>query len=453
VLHVRRDTATLATRVLVAGAMIGMSAMGGSSGRAESGPASGAPASSPTSGPMLPAASAAADTGFVTSPPPDPAAAWTGIDWRLLEADDPFAQVRTVDRWRGGFIALGAPVQTDDGWRTPSWVSVDGASWRPLPADVFGSSTIIIGIGETPSGLVALTLQSGADQCAGEAESFSCWTLAGPLESWTSPDATSWTAHPGPSALALPEEGCDDCGVTAPILAGGTDGLLMAAPSEGSAETGTQMARSTDGVGWQAVPAGTIPADISLGDVVAAGSGFLATGEQAVTVNGEDTTQAVALTSADGLTWDVQHLPTAGLQPRDGSSGHRIVSATDGVIVEGSDDLVPGTELWWSSTGSGDWTRLEGYPPLGVWQGEGEGSGLMPDGTIVGDGGRMLAYRAGPKPAGWTSSDGRSWTDIKVTGTGPASEGEKLLDELILTPLGVMATGEDGSTWFGTPLT
>ncbi len=179
------------------------------------------------------------------------------------------------------------------------------------------------------------------------------------------------------------------------------------------------MARSTDGVAWQTVPAGAIPADISLGDVVSAGSGFLATGEQAVTVNGEDTTQAVALTSTDGLTWDVQHLPTAGLQPQDGSSGHHIVSAADGMIVEGSDDMVPGTELWWSSTASGDWTRLEGYPPLGVWQGEGEGSGLLPDGTLVGDGERMLAYRAGPEPAGWTSSDGRSWTGHQGHGRRP----------------------------------
>ena len=76
------------------------------------------------------------------------------------------------------------------------------------------------------------------------------------------------------------------------------------------------MALSRDGIDWQAVPADAIPADISLGDVAAVGSGFLATGEQAITVHGDETSRAVALTSADGLAWSTRHLPTAGLGKR-----------------------------------------------------------------------------------------------------------------------------------------
>jgi len=356
-------------------------------------------------------------------------------------------------RWHGGFVALGAELRTDDGWQTPVWVSADGATWTTVGPDAFGPSTVIVAVGETPDGLVALTLQSGADQCIGEPESFSCWTLAGPLRAWTSPDATSWTAHPGPSGMALPDPGCDDCGVAAPILAAGTPGLLVVDPSGWSAATGTPMALSHDGIDWQAVPADAIPSDISLGDVAAVGSGFLATGEQAITVHGDETTRAVALTSADGLAWSTRHLPTAGLDARGGSSARQIVSAPDGLIVQGSDGLVPGTELWWSSTRDGKWTRLKGYPPLGVWQGEGEGTGLLPDGTLVGDGERMLAYRAGSKPRGWTSTDGASWQALSITGDGPGDAGGKRLDTLVLTPIGVLATSDDGSTWFGTPRT
>ena len=77
----------------------------------------------------------------------------------------------------------------------------------------------------------------------------------------------------------------------------------------------------------------------------------------------------------------------------------------------------------------------------------------MPNGTLVSDGERILAYRAGPTPKGWTSSGDGSWHTITVTGDGPGDAGGKRLDTLVLTPIGVLATSDDGSTWFGTPRT
>ncbi len=60
--------------------------------------------------------------GFTTPIPADPAAAWTGIRWRKLAATDPLAHVRSVTRWRGGFVATGDLAVTGTSARTKVWV-------------------------------------------------------------------------------------------------------------------------------------------------------------------------------------------------------------------------------------------------------------------------------------------------------------------------------------------
>ena len=439
---------------ILAGGMTAIAVAGAAAGPAESGStATAATSPSPVAPMVSPAQSQAMLQGFSTAVPPDPATAWTGIDWRQVEADDPLAQVRSVVRWRGGFVALGAEVMTDGTWRTPAWVSIDGATWRPLGADVFGPATVVLGVAETADGLVALTLASGANQCGEEPVAFSCWTLAAPLQSWTSPDAMTWTAHPGPADIALPEEGCDECGVGVPLFRSGLPGLLVVNASGTPPATGSRVAFSGDGITWEGVPAGAFPARFDFHDVARFGLGFIATGEQGVTDGRNDTIRAMVLSSEDGRTWVPRDLPTTGLRPKDGSSAGRIVAGPDGLIVTGSDDAVPGTELWWSKVAGTAWSRLKGYPPLGTWTGEGEGSGLMPDGTLVGDGERLVAYRGGATPTGWTSSDGRTWQTLGISGAGPTNAGDWPLQELSLMPIGILGTSDDGTTWFGTPRT
>ncbi|HEX2705522.1 MAG TPA: hypothetical protein VHM65_07165, partial [Candidatus Lustribacter sp.] len=161
---------------------------------------------------------------------PDAATAWTGINWRKLVTDDPLAQVRSVVRWRGGFVAVGEPIATGATGatsRTPVWVSTDGADWRLLDTEVFGPATIVVGLGETAEGIVALTLQGGADQCQGQDTRPNCWMPVAPLQSWTSSNGTTWTAHAGPIGFGLPMPGCYECGVTIPIVRSGTPGLLV----------------------------------------------------------------------------------------------------------------------------------------------------------------------------------------------------------------------------------
>lgn len=130
------------------------------------------PVASPSPAPGLspsPPGAAASPAGLAAFTTPVPARAetpWSGISWRKLAPDDPLAQVRSVLRWSGGFVALGAVIATGETSRTPVWVSADGVTWRPLDAYVFGPATIVIGVGETAEGIVALTLQGGRNQPA-----------------------------------------------------------------------------------------------------------------------------------------------------------------------------------------------------------------------------------------------------------------------------------------------
>ena len=213
------------------------------------------------------------------------------------------------------------------------------------------------------------------------------------------------------------------------------------------------MALSRDGINWESVPDTSFPTKFDFHDVVASGSGFLAAGERGVTVGGNDTIRAVVLSSGDGRTWVRRKLPTSGLRPYPGGSAGRIVAGPRGLIVVGSEDGVPGRELWWSKVAGKAWSRLKDYPPLGTWNGDGEGTGLIPDGTLVGDGERLIAYRGGATSKGWTSPDGRSWQGLRISGAGPTNAGDWPLQALILTPMGVLATSDDGTTWFGTPRT
>lgn len=386
--------------------------------------------------------------GFTLAVPPDAATAWTGINWRKLVTDDPLAQVRSVVRWRGGFVAVGAPIATgatSATSRTPVWVSTDGADWRLLDTEVFGPATIVVGLGETVEGIVALTLQGGADQCQGQGTRPNCWMPAAPLQSWTSSNGTTWTAHAGPTGFGLPMPGCDECGVTIPIVRSGTPGLLVVNYSGTEAGAGSPAAFSRDGVGWENLPVDAFPAGISFHDVAGIRSGFIATGEQNVTVKGEETIRAVLLSSSDGRKWVERDLPAApGLDPQNGSSAGGLVVGPDGLIAIGATSDMSGVETWWSSLTGRAWSRLVGYPPLGMDPNAEAGSRI--NGNLFGDGERMLAYRGGEKPAAWTSSDGRSWRTITVDGGGQIGAD-------VLLPIGVLGTGPDGSIWFGTPLT
>jgi hypothetical protein len=234
---------------------------------------------------------------------------------------------------------------------------------------------------------------------------------------------------------------CDGCGVDPPILRAGVPGLLVAHAQHGTDRASTWAALSDDGITWVRLPDSAFPPAFQFSDLVAFGPGFVAVGD-----TGGDHIRPLALSSTDGRGWTARTVPVGGLDPSTEPSANRIVAARDGLVALGNDGLAPGAELWWRSAAGVSWNRLRDYPPLGTWTGEGEGSGLAPDGTLLGDGARMLAYRAGAAPAAWTSTDGWSWRPLVVAGSPSPGSGS-----LVLLPIGLLALQEDGSVWLGVP--
>ena len=382
----------------------------------------------PSSRPPSPAPA----TAFTTRVPPSADALWTAIHWRTVRAADPLALVRSVLRWRDGFIAVGWAASS-----TPVWTSQDGAHWHPLPFDTpttFWPGLLVVGVAEVGTGLVALTVIVGPNSCGGAT---ACQEISPPVLSWTSPDGQAWTPQ-GILDLGLPAAGRGT-----PLLAAGPQGLVAA-----STASPTRVARSVDGSYWWTLPSGVMPAGLAVRDVVRTTTGFTAVGVQAQDAAHD---RAVALQSVDGSRWTGPYplgMPAATVfilastGPSWGATG--LVAARKGMIAVGTVQATPGAALWWQSANGRSWRPLPTYTPLGPTTCTGEGCGNQPNGALIGDGHRMIAVRGGADAGAWTSADGLAWRHVPVSGDIPG----EAATQAVLLPGGVLLS--DGTTtWYG----
>ena len=362
--------------------------------------------------------------GF-TLPRPPASTTWTGLTWRRLAPDNPLGLVNSVVGWRGGYVAIG--------WvgprlpTTPVWTSTDGAQWQPVLFDTpttFWPGTLVLDVAEVPGGLVALTAQA----CGGA----SCSQAFLPtVDSWTSPDGRSWTPHAPIDALVAPME-------SPPQVAGGPAGLVAAMSG-----TSAHVVISADGIDWRSLPAGTLPATFWLNDLRGIGTGYVAVGRQVASGTHPD---AASLWSADGRHWSRTPtlLPIPGPASDAGSTVVSLVAGRDGVVAVGRDVTTPGAALWWQSSDGRRWASLPTFQPLGPTTCTGEGCGVQPGGTLVGDGQRLVAVRGGADAAAWTSTDGLTWSRLHITGDLPDGQAT----QAVLLPGGV-ALSDRTTTWFG----
>ncbi|MDP9483693.1 MAG: hypothetical protein M3P84_10785, partial [Chloroflexota bacterium] len=314
----------------------------------------------PSSAPATP--DAPADRLLLTQVPPGADLGWLGITWRKLDTDDPLAQVRSIVAWRGGYVAIGAPIRSGASSMTPVWTSADGGAWQRLGPEVFGPTSLVLGVAEAAGGLVALTLAGGPNPCGIRADDLFCWTPAPPLLAWTSPDGMTWTQHPGPDIELDPL--CEGCGVAPLTFRAGETGLAL---------FGLTTALSSDGVTWDVLKSSGLPIDDDAqGTVVAFGSRFVTVGERNIKIGDEGGTQAIGYVSEDGRSWAAKPMVIARVAEH-GTGAHGIVAGPAGLIATGGTAEDPGAALWWSSLDGSTWTELVNYPPLGTWHGEGQG--------------------------------------------------------------------------------
>jgi hypothetical protein len=361
--------------------------------------------------------------------------AWIGVTWHRLAVDDPIGQFVSVTRWRGGYIARGNPRPVEDGqpWElhTQLWSSTDGRSWVPLAASALGASTIVVGMAATVDGLVALTFESG--QPPEGADTGEMLKVAAPLRSWTSSDGSTWTYHRGPNVDRPPEDYVNPADIE--WLQGSSDPEIVIA-------AGTRPPFvSTDGVTWTRPTASGLSAAFTPGSIKAVGAGFVAVSDAAVA------------TSSDGLVWMTTSLPT-GCSANEGLALGPAGSIATGLTDGNGNGVQPW--VWCGSLDGGSWRRLPDLPPLGRMTGPAaqECEDNCPDGRLVGDGSRMLAYRGWGDQVGWTSFDGRSWKALTFDGHPETSKGwldDGCTQSLVLWPTGVRCLASDGVFWFGEP--
>jgi hypothetical protein len=366
-----------------------------------------------------------------TTPLPPASATWTGLKWRRLAPDDPLSLVTSVLRWRGGFIAVGWVAGRP---YTPVWTSADGTHWDPLisgTSTTFWPGLAVLGLAELRTGLVAVT--EALPYCGGPCS----LKYVPPVVSWKSTDGRRWTPH-----LLLPPEWLWSPTGAAPVFAVGQAGLVVA-----SSGPSARLAASTDGSDWKLSPQGGFPANFALNDLRGTATGYVAVGRW---MTSDNRGEAAALWSSDGRHWS--EVPT--ILPTSSHTGSEagfavasLVVGRDGIIAVGHGVTTPGATLWWQSADGRRWRPLPTYAPLGPTTCTAEGCGSQPNGSLAGDGQRLLAIRGGPDARAWESSDGRSWRRLDMTGEIPSEDAT----QATLLPGGVLVT--DGSTtWFGEAL-
>ncbi len=361
--------------------------------------------------------------GGFSAPAGSGSSTWSGLAWQRLAPGDLFALVRTEVTAGGTSVAIGdIPGSTS----TMVWSSTDGTHWQPVDSN-------------TPTtfwpnlSLIALATVKGRFVAISEMNDYLLRDLP-PVIAWASDDGRTWAPSP-----TLPVDPLSSPAGSTAIVASGPNGLLVA-----TSGLGARLATSSNGSDWDVAPARAFPADFALADLEGSGSGFVAVGSW---TKGSGPDQAAALWSADGRTWPKGPtlLPTAA--QRSGkptfSNAVTLTVGDQGMIATGIGGAL-GSALWWQSADGRHWQGLPGFPPVGPTSCGGPNCRPQPNGTLFGDGHRLVALRGGTAGAGWVSTDGQGWQRLSFSGDLPDAQAT----QATLLPGGVMLSNGT-TTWFG----
>ncbi|MGH2464022.1 MAG: hypothetical protein ACRDGI_01030 [Candidatus Limnocylindrales bacterium] len=383
------------------------------------------PSAPSTSGPPNPAPTQMAHPLLVafSAPVAPVSSVWAGLTWRRLAPDDPLGIVRAEVSAQGTSVAIGDIAGSTS---TGVWSSPDGSHWQPLQSgtsSTFWPNLSILSLATVRERFVAVSAMN--DYLLRDLP---------PIIAWASSDGRSWTP-----ASTLPVDPLSSPTGSTTLVAAGPNGLLVA-----TAGLGVRVASSSDGSHWVLSPPGPLPAGFALYDLEGSATGYVAVGAWA---KGAGPARAATLWSADGRHWP--KVPTL-LPGVVSGSGSAVVSNAVSLVV-GDDGMVaagiggyPGGTLWWRSADGQHWQALKDFPPLGATTCGGTSCGPKPNGTLVGDGHRLVAIRGGTGGAGWVSSDGQHWAALNFSGDLPDAQAT----QATLLPGGVLLS--DGTTtWFG----
>jgi hypothetical protein len=224
----------------------------------------------------------------------DRSAAWRSADGRTwTRAPDtggiatPHLRLASVDRWKGGFVAVGYVGAEFGDADVAFLVSPDGRSWTLAPTTDATRSARAVAVAATGPALVAVGSTGPGSR--------------GPAAIWTSVDGLHWARVADSPALA-------DLRLRAVAADFGADGSLGGVVAVGENASGSVGAvlRSADGRTWERLPAdpalGRPGIQVRMYDVTATGRGLVAAG---VVTEGIQYGVAAIWTLHDG-TWTLE---------------------------------------------------------------------------------------------------------------------------------------------------
>ncbi len=353
---------------------------------------------------------------------PPGTAAWGALVWRRLAPDDPLGIVRSEVTAGGRSVAIGDIPGTTS---TTVWSSTDAMHWQPLrnaTSTSFWPNITIIALASLRGRFVAVS----------EMNDYLMQHLP-PVVAWMSADGLSWVP-----ANTLPVDKVSSPSASTALVAAGPNGLVIA-----TSGLSARFVTSSDGSRWALSPRSAFPANFALNDLEATATGFVAIGGW---MKDAGPGRAAALWSADGRHWPKTPtlLPIAA-SASDTPAVSNAVTLTvgdQGMIARGIGGST-GAALWWRSTDGRHWEALQTFPAPGATCGA-PNCDLQPDGALVGDGHRIIAWRGGTAATALVSTDGRQWTALRLAGEVPGAPAT----HATLLPGGLLLS--DGTTtWFG----
>lgn len=428
----RRDRlAAVAVVLVVVGIAVAIAKPWGDTGRpAASGPpgvAAVSPSAAASSASAQPSSAALPShlphplpVAFTTVAPPG-SEMWAGLDWQRLAPDDPLGIVRAELTSGETSVAIGDIEGTTS---TTVWASTDGTHWQPLDSGTSAtlwSGLTVIGLATLAGRFVAVTEMNDY-----------LYRYLPPVTAWTSTDGLSWT-----HATTLPVDALSSPIGSPPLVAARPNGLVVA-----TSGLAARYATSSDGSHWEMSPPNAFPTDFALADLEGTSTGYVAIGGWMT----GGSARAATLWSADGRHWPKKPIPL----PTSPSGSARSAASAAVTLMVGDHGMIAvgiggssGAALWWRSLDGRQWQPLQTFPPLGATICAGTNCGPQPNGTLIGDGHRLVAVRGGSDAAALASTDGQRWTALALSGDIPSAQAQALL-----LPGGVLVS--DGTTtWFG----
>jgi hypothetical protein len=268
-------------------------------------------------------------------------------------------------------------------------VSGDGRHWTQLPAGTFGTTYSDVVAAAAGNVLVVFGLDH-----------------AGVSHEYRSTDGLAWDAsRPAVMGSGVPR-----------LITGSARGFLALMDA-----TPSRLVFSRDALSWATVTLPlTAPGDVAFPiSVASTPDGFVAVGDGGPVTAATGVVEAVSKStpsipvgwySADGTTWQAASVEQGVTE----SLGALSVGA-EGLIAIGFAGGAPGIATYWTSADGRAWAP--GVGPLGI-ETAGDGVGSV-SGAFFSDGTRILVFgrRNDQGPVEWlTSADGRSWTELQMTG-------------------------------------